>query len=258
MEDDRIVSDQHLEEETEPLDPLKDGKRKWRCLGADCPDSCCGFMFQEAKISVSEIPHLSRYFPLSFNILTHPGGETDISLSIFLRAPLGRSPCAYLRQGEGCALGEDRPTVCKQRPFCMAKGPDGSYRAALKPSCPGFSLEAGHTILMPDGGINPIIDEGCIKPAMRSAESAEETQRFVDMVQSHNLIAVGCCEHRGQKIYMHVIDAKKFCSLPMDVRDSFRENGYIDLILAHINSVAHYRRFIDIYLDSKKERTEPS
>lgn len=241
-----------LKEETEPLDSLKDGNRKWRCLGAECPDSCCS-MFLEAVIFIKEIPRLSQYFPLSFNIFNQPDGKTESSLSIFLKTPMETSSsCVYLRKGEGCSLGEERPLVCKQRPFCMVKGTDGSYRVAIKPSCPGFSEESGHTILMPDGAINPLIYRDCVMPATSASEMAEETQAFVQTLLKHELIAAGCCEHRGQKVYMHVIDAQKVLALPRDVRDRLQEKGYIDLILAHIKSIVHMRRFVDIYLDGKR------
>lgn len=139
MEQSSIPHDGPLKEDIELLAALGDEHRKWRCLGADCPDSCCGFRFQEARIFIHEILPLSRYFPLSFNILNSSSGKPDISLSIFLRAPLGIAPCAYLREGEGCTLGEKRPIACKQRPFCMVRDSDGSYKEALKPNCPGFS-----------------------------------------------------------------------------------------------------------------------
>jgi len=241
-----------LKEETEPLDSLKDGHKKWRCLGADCPDSCCGFRFREALIFINEIPHLSQYFPLSFNVLNQPDGKTDISLSIFLRAPLDISPCVYLSDGEGCTLGENRPLTCKQRPFCMIKDLEGQYKVALRPSCPGFSRESGQNILMPDGTINSLIYRDCVRPAISAAEMAQETQSLVETLQKHDLISVGCCEHRGQKVFMHIIDAQKVLALPREVRDSFQEKGYTDLILAHIKSIVHLRRFIDIYLDTKR------
>jgi len=248
----KIPDDQsQKKEEVELLDSLKERNRKWRCLGADCPDSCC-FMFLEAVIFIKEIPRLSHYFPLSFNILNLPDGKIESSLSIFLKTPLEISHCVYLREGEGCILGEERPLVCKQRPFCMVKGLGGSYRVALKPSCPGFSGESGHSILMPDGTISSHIYSDCVIPAISVAETAEETQEFVQTLLKHDLIAAGCCEHRGQKVYMHLIDAQKVLALPRDVHDSLQEKGYIDLILAHIKSIVHMRRFIDIYLDSKR------
>ena len=91
-------------------------------------------------------------------------------------------------------------------------------------------------------------------PAISAAEMAQETQEFVETLLRHDLIAVGCCEHRGQKIYMHVIDAQKLSALPRYVLEGFREKGYMDLILAHINSIVHLRGFIDLHIDRKARR----
>ncbi len=252
MENEISQDQPQKKEETELLDLLKDRNIKWRCLGADCPDSCC-FMFQEAVIFINEIPRLSQYFPLSFNILNLPDGKTESSLSIFLKTPLETSSsCVYLRKGEGCILGEERPLVCKQRPFCMVKDLEGQYKVAIKPSCPGFSVESGPPILMPDGAINSHIYLDCVIPALSVAEMAEETHEFVQTLLKYDLIAAGCCEHRGQKVYMHLIDTQKVLALPRDVHDSFQAKGYIDLILAHVKSIVQMRRFIDSYLDSNK------
>jgi Fe-S-cluster containining protein len=252
MEDNKIVHGQPLKEETEPLDSEKNVNRKWRCLGADCSDSCC-LRFQQANICIQEILSLARYFPLTFNAANSPDGKNNLTLSLFLRTSLEKAPCAYLQEGAGCTLGEERPLVCKQFPFSMVKDSEGRDKVALKPSCPGFSWESGDPVLTADGSINPLIFKECIKPAMSMAESAQETQRFVDTLVAYDLIAVGCCEHRGEKVYTHIINARKVLALPRDVRDNLREKGYMDLIMAHINSIVHLRRFIDIYLDSKKE-----
>lgn len=228
MENNKIVHEQPLKEETIPLDPTKDRNIKWRCLGADCPDSCC-IRFQQGIIFIQEILSLARYFPLTFNTANSPDGKKNITLSIFLRTSLEKAPCAYLQEGVGCNLGEQRPIVCKRFPFVMAKDQEGRDKVELKPSCPGFSGESGQPVLTAGGSINPLIFQECIKPAMSAAETAEETQKFVDALVEHDLIGVGCCEHREQKVYMHIIDAQKLRALQENVFDSFREKGYINL-----------------------------
>ena len=79
MENNKIVHEQPLKEETIPLDPTKDRNIKWRCLGADCPDSCC-IRFQQGIIFIQEILSLARYFPLTFNTANSPDGKKNITL----------------------------------------------------------------------------------------------------------------------------------------------------------------------------------
>lgn len=245
MEENVIPHEQPLKEEIELLDSLRDRNRRWRCVGANCRDSCCGLRFQQARIFIHEVFHLSQYFPLTFNVLVRPGEKKEISLVVLLRTALEKTPCFYLNEGVGCSLGEERPLSCKQFPFCMVRDQAGEYCIALKPSCPGLSDESGASIFMPDGSINPVIYQECIKPAMSVAEAAEETQTFVETLVKHDLISVGCCDHRGEKLFLHVVNAQKFCALPKEVLDSFRSNGYTDLILAHVNSAVHCRKLID-------------
>ncbi|MBF0557663.1 MAG: SapC family protein [Nitrospirae bacterium] len=251
MEEQRIPPDQPLKvqplkEEIEPLD----SRKKWSCLGAACSDSCC-FRFQQANIFIDEALRLASHFPLTFNAANSPDGKNNLTLSIILRPTVEKNACTYLREGEGCALGEDRPIACKQFPFCMVKGDEGEQKAVLKPSCPGFSDESGEPILLSDGSTNPVIYNECLKPAMIAAETAGETQAFVDTLVKYDLISIACCESKGLKVYLYIIDAQKLHALPKDTRDVLRAKGYMDLILAHINSAVHLRDFIDIYLDRK-------
>jgi len=242
--------EQPQKEEIIALDYIGDKQKKWSCLGAACNDSCC-FRFQQASIFIHEILPLSKYFPLTFNGVFNPGEKSDLTLSIFLRSSLDKTPCFYLREGEGCTLGDERPLACKQFPFCMEKNAEGKDDVALKPSCPGLSDQSGHPILTSDGAITPLILQECVEPAIAVTEAAGETQRFVDTLLEHDLISVATFDHRGEQVYMYIIDAQKLRSLPGETIDDLRAKGYMDLILAHINSVVHMRRFIDTYLDRK-------
>ena len=255
MEKNNISQWQPLKEEgSELLDLQTDRDRKWLCLGADCPSSCCGFVYPQANIFINEIIHLSHYFPINFHVVTQPDGKRVAALCIVLRLLSANAPCAYLREGEGCTLGEDRPLACKMFPFRVVKDETGEYRATRKLFCPGISEELGPNILMQDGSLNPLIEEACVKPAISGAENSEATRTFVETLEKHELIVPGCFSHRGEKMLLNFVDAMKLRALPKEILENFRENGYMDLIMAHMRSLDLIPKFIDEYLVWKERQ----
>jgi len=240
------------EEKAEPFDEVITKDLKWQCLGAACPSSCC-HLYIYGRVLVHEIVPLSKHFPITFCMVDCDGEKNDIVICILLKHARVGNYCTYLQKGVGCAMGDNRPLVCKQFPFSAVKDKSGNNRLLVRLSCPGFSEVSGHAILMPDlmpgGNISPYLKQECIDPATRVSDSFEETKIFVETLDHYNLITDATHTHRGESIFFKLVDMKKLQELPKETLDDFRARGYMKLIIAHADSlIDNITRHIDTCL----------
>jgi Fe-S-cluster containining protein len=224
------------EDKAEPLDVISSKEFGWTCLGAGCPVSCCYHMY--ARIYIHEILPLSKCFPIIFAMVDRPGKKPEMDICIILnKTGSPDNGCVYLQKGSGCTLGDERPTACKQYPFIVARNDNDEDVILVRPSCPGFSDNSGYKIIIDDNKISPVLNDECIKPAVKGCEASEETGIFVQTLNKFNLIVPGLYNYRGGSILFMLVDAKRLMQSPPEVRDDFRAKGYMELIMAHMDSL---------------------
>lgn len=218
-------------------DTVNDAELGYRCLGKDCPDSCC-YGFQSIEITVKEMVELSKYFPIHFPF--------NQSLNRFvvhavLRLPEDPKGCMYLQDGVGCTLGDKKPLFCKSYPIFVH--PETKH-LIIDPACPGISPKESRKIIV-NGIFNPEIEAECGVPAVEYAEALKATYRFTDFLQQHNLVAGGYFEAKGVKIPTNSIQESSLLRLPPHVIYEAIAQGYMAYIYAHINSLSNFLNIIE-------------
>lgn len=218
-------------------DSVQDANLGYRCLASKCPNSCC-YGFQSVEITVKEMVHLSKYFPIHFPFNQ---GLNRFVIHAVLRLPEDKKGCFYLKDGEGCSLGENKPLFCKSYPLFVH--PE-TKNLIIDPDCPGISPEENRKIIV-KGTINPEIEAECIVPAVEYAEALKQTYAFTDFLQKHNLIAGGYFEAKGVRIPTNSIQETNLLRLPVNVLYEAISQGYMAYIYAHINSLGNFLNLIE-------------
>lgn len=248
MENEALTWQRLGEPEKQPLAAEKNRNLKWECLGSACPVSCCS-TYAYARLFVHEIIPVSKHFPVSFIAINLQEEKEKFVLCFLMKAVESKQSCIYLEEGRGCLLGDERPIACKQYPFAVDKGIAGGNDICIKPACPGLSPDHGLPILLPDNKIASNIEQEFIKPALAAMETEEETEGFVEALNSNGLLVDAHYEHRGINLPVKCVDESRLPGLPPETLREFQAKGYMELISAHISSLENCKRLIDSYLD---------
>lgn len=59
--------------------------------------------------------------------------------------------CLFFRSGEGCAVHDVKPDVCRAWPFFRGNMVDAASFAMAREFCPGIRGDAGHTAFVAEG-----------------------------------------------------------------------------------------------------------
>lgn len=223
-------------------DVNQDANLGYRCLGKDCPNSCC-YSMESVEITISELPELSKHFPIHFPFNQ---GLNKFVVHAVLRLPEDEGGCIQLEPGVGCKLGEKRPLFCKSYPLFVQ--PE-TKNLIIDPVCPGIS-EGEPRKIVKKGLLDPEIESECVVYAVEYAEGLKRTYQFTDFLNQHGLIAGGYFEAKGIKIPTNSVNELSLMKLPINTLYEAISTGYMKLIYAHLNSLDNFFKLIE---KSKKQ-----
>lgn len=234
----------------ETLDVKKHINLRWKCLGAECPQSCC-YIPVRSSIGFSELEHLSLYFPVMFPLIKTSENEPGrFEMNIFFKLDLDKDgACVYLEDGKGCTLGQDKPIACKQYPFSPFKDPYGRTLLNLDFTCPGWSESEGEKVLMSETALNPYFQEGFVNHGINLLSDFQQSRLFVETLANYNLIKPATYNYRGVNVSLNVVDERALYELPKETLKDFSARGYLRAIYFHLHSLANYKKLIDSYLN---------
>lgn len=241
---------------TEVLDTEKHKNLRWRCLGASCPQSCC-YVPVRSSVGMQEMEYLSMYFPISFPLIKNEQtGEQHFEMNLFFKLDIDKTGhCVYLKEPEGCQLGDDKPYACKQYPFSPTNDVStGRTIITIDLTCPGWSENEGDIVLLSKTEMNPTFMNGFVKPGINFLNEYQQTRIFVNTLVNYNLIKPATYNYRGVTVGLNAVDEKALLELPKEVLKDFEARGYIKAIYYHLHSLQNYRKLIDAYLSRNPQQ----
>lgn len=243
------IQPKKLFQKLELLDTEKHKNLRWRCLGASCPQSCC-YVPVRSSVGLSEMEYLSLYFPIMFPLVKYSEDQPPkFEMNLFFKLDIDtQGHCVYLKEGEGCMLGEDKPMACKQYPFSPTKDPSGRTLVQIDLTCPGWSETEGELVLFSKTDMNPYFMQGFVQQGINFLQDYEQTRIFVETLTNYDLIKPGTYTYRGITVSLNAVDEKALFELPPSVLKDLETRGYLRAIYYHLHSIQNYRKLIDAYL----------